>query len=223
MTNEALALKYAPVIYFDEKETIPLVAVGYSILRETGPSPSFSRTMPIWDAAFVIEYAYYWDYDIQHMYDLEHIWVWVGADGRVANAQASFHGRYLNTLLKEGAVKTQVDDNRIHIYCQPGKHAFLPHGQWFELVPDYRESCMENAGGGLLLSDMFAGKYATSPELDKQIDEYIKCHLAFEPSMRFVPMAPPAAIYQPWEALKELIPARINAEIKRVTEAHDLA
>ncbi len=219
MTNEALALKYAPVIHFDERETIPLVAVGYSILRETGESPSFSRTVPIGDAAFVIEYAYYWDYDIQHMYDLEHIWVWVGADGHVANAQASFHGRYLNALLKEGAVKTEVTGDRIHLYCQPGKHAFLPSGEWFELLPDYKESCMESAGGGLLVNSMFAGKFATSLELDKQIDAYIKNHLTFEPSMRFTAFDPPVNIYQPWEILKELIPVRINAEIQRVTEA----
>ena len=219
MTNEALALMYAPVIHIDERETIPLVAVGYSILRETGESPSFSRIVPIKDAAFVIEYAYYWDYDIQHMYDLEHIWVWVGLDGHVCNAQASFHGRYLNSLLKEGTVKTKLDDEKIHLYCQPGKHAFLPHGEWFELLPDHMESCTETAGGGLLINDMFIGKFETNTELDMLIDAYIKSYLAFEPSMRFVPAYIPANLYQPWESLKEMIPIRINLEINRLRDA----
>ncbi len=219
MTNEALVQKYAPVIHFDEKETIPLSGVGYSILRETGESPSFSRTVPIKDEAFVIEYAYYWDYDIQHMYDLEHIWVWVGLDGRVCNAQASFHGKYLNALLNKGTVKTQIADEKIHMYCQPGKHAFLPNGEWFELLPDYMECCMESAGGGLLVNDMFAGEFETNTNMDKVIDSYIKNRMTFKPSMRFVPTCIPDDLYQPWEVLKQLIPVRINAELARLVRA----
>lgn len=216
MTNEALAKRYAPVICFDQNETIPLAAVGYSVLRDTAKSPSFSRIIPINDAAFVIEYAYYWDYDIQHMYDLEHIWVWVGQDGHICDAQASFHGRYLSALLKTEKNKSIVHEDRIQLYCQPGKHAFLPHGEWFELLPDYMECCMEKAGGGLLINDLFAGKFETNEALDKRIDSYIKSHLAFRPSMRFVPTQINESLYHPWEEVEALISIRINNEIGRI-------
>ena len=46
----------------------------------------------------VIEYAFFWDYDIQHMYDLEHIWVTVDSAGQICGCQASFHGQRLNMM-----------------------------------------------------------------------------------------------------------------------------
>ena len=95
MNDRELALAYAPIIHFDEAETIPLRAVGYTIAHNTMRSDSFPKrelTVPI-GASCVIEYAYYWDYDIQHMYDLEHIWIMVGEKGEVMDAEGSFHGR----------------------------------------------------------------------------------------------------------------------------------
>ena len=95
------ALDYAPIIHFDENETIPVRAVGFTVFRETAKSVSFpGRTVTVPDsAAFTVEYAYYFDYDIEHMYDLEHIWVTVGKEGEVLAAEASFHGKYLVLLV----------------------------------------------------------------------------------------------------------------------------
>ena len=100
MTEQELALRYAPIVHFDQNETIPLQPVGYTIAKETTRSQSFPKREIVvpQDAAFVIEYAYYWDYDIQHMYDLEHIWVTVSVDGQVMDAEGSFHGKYLKLL-----------------------------------------------------------------------------------------------------------------------------
>ena len=101
LTDRELALRYAPIIHFDEKETIPLRAIGYTVFRETKKSASFPKRaveVPA-GAQCVIEYAYYYDYDIGHMYDLEHIWVTVGKDGHLAASEASFHGKYLVLLV----------------------------------------------------------------------------------------------------------------------------
>ncbi len=76
MDDLHLACKYAPIIHYDRAETIPLVSVGYTVFREERRSDSFPKRMVKPDfCGLVIEYALYWDYDIQHMYDLEHIWV----------------------------------------------------------------------------------------------------------------------------------------------------
>ncbi len=36
-----LARRHAPVVWFDEREPFPPQLVGYRVLREPGPSPSF--------------------------------------------------------------------------------------------------------------------------------------------------------------------------------------
>ena len=110
MTEQELALRYAPIVHFDQNETIPLQAVGYTIAKATTRSQSFPKREIVvpQDAAFVIEYAYYWDYDIQHMYDLEHIWVTVSGDGQVMDAEGSFHGKYLKLLLPEPVSYTHL-------------------------------------------------------------------------------------------------------------------
>ena len=41
--NRALAARYAPVICFDAQEPFLPLAVGYTIFREDGDSPSFPR------------------------------------------------------------------------------------------------------------------------------------------------------------------------------------
>ena len=142
MTDAQLALKYAPIVHYDVDETIPLKKVGYTIFREEMRSDSFpKRTVKPEDGGFVIEYALFWDYDIQHMYDLEHLWVWVNEDGYVIKAEGSFHGKYLTLWEPDMDFAQAPIDGRVHAFCQPGKHAFLPDGQLFRLIPGWFEPC----------------------------------------------------------------------------------
>ncbi|MBE5797273.1 MAG: hypothetical protein E7327_07840 [Clostridiales bacterium] len=211
MTERELALTYAPVIHFDRGETIPLAAVGYTVFRETQRSDSFPKRMIVPDAGgLVIEYALYWDYDIQHMYDLEHIWVYAAPDGMVSRAECSFHGKYL-TLWEPGlTVGMPPEGTHVHAFCQPGKHAFLPEGQLFRLIPGWRECCMEAAGGPVLVGGPFAGAYQSAPETDRRCGRYIREHYAFVPQLEFDEGAEiPERLLQPWERLKAEIPARI--------------
>src|SRR5690606_40547573 len=67
----------------DRMEPFRPVAVGYHVFYESGPSPSFPRVVELGEPAparcqAVIEYAFWWDWDIQHLYELEHAWVYVG-------------------------------------------------------------------------------------------------------------------------------------------------
>ena len=211
MQDRRLAEKYAPIIHFEAGETIPLAAVGYSIFREEMRSDSFpKRWVKPEDCGLVIEYALYWDFDIQHMYDLEHIWVWVAADGRVTRAEASFHGKYLTLWEPDLPFALPPEGNHVHAFCQPGKHAFLPDGQLFRLIPGWRECCGGAAGGPVLVGGPFGGAYCASPEDDARCARYIREHLAFEPSLTFgrgCRVSP--ELLQPWESLKAWIPGRI--------------
>lgn len=226
MTDHELALRYAPIVHFDRNETIPLRAVGYTIARETMRSASFpKRELTVPDGAdCVIEYAYYWNYDIGHGYDLEHIWVTVGRDGRVLEAQGSFHGAYLNLYAPGLSCSKPLLDNHVQADCQPGKHAFLPDGQLFRLIPFWFECCNQYAGGPILIGNPFSAKFSptgadafspTQAENDL-CTRYIKEHLAFEPAMDFSQDAPASVVYMPWKEMYDSIPAWIRAECARL-------
>lgn len=209
----ALVRSLAPHVYFDTAETIPLAHIGYTVLPGGGPSPSFRRELRLQGAeALVVEYAYFWDYDIQHLYDLEHIWVFADANGTPLRAQASFHGKFLDA----SALGTW-EGTHIRAYCQPGKHAFLPDGQLFKLLPDHLSACTEDAGGGVLINDLSRGTFETTPVLDARVREYIRAHYAFTPTLCFEERLIDDALYMPWPQLRARIPERMRAQLAQIT------
>ncbi len=216
MTDHELALKYAPVVHFDKNETIPLRAVGYTVTRASITSPSFPKRNILVGGrtALAIEYAYYWDYDIQHMYDLEHIWVYVTSDGRVAGAEGSFHGGFLPIYM--AGVSQLTDGTHIHACCQPGKHAFVASGEMFRAMPYWKECCREMAGGNVLVGGPFGGAYAPTQEDNRLCRLYLKTRLTFDATLEFTKDAPENVAYMPWEELKSLIPQWIRAECERL-------
>ncbi|MBQ4581437.1 MAG: hypothetical protein IJA83_12335 [Clostridia bacterium] len=212
MDDMQLALQYAPIIHFDVDETIPLKKVGYTVFREEQRSDSFpKRTVKPEDGGFVIEYALFWDYDIQHMYDLEHIWVFVNEDGYVIKAEASFHGKYLTLWEPDMDFAPAPLDGRVHAFCQPGKHAFLPDGQLFRLIPGWFESCNAAAGGDILVGGPFAGAYQPTAEDHARCAAHIRKTMGFEPTLVFDEGSIiPADLLCTWEELKSWIPHRID-------------
>ena len=238
----ALAARYAPLISFDRLEPFLPSAVGYTIFRQDADSSSFPRRVtlrpqpprialddarriarlfpdgrlpqvPELTAAFVIEYAIWWDWDIQHLYELEHVWSYVGADGRLLYAEASWHGGYF-PMLWQGA--TPRRDDRPVVYSQPGKHAFVPDPAAFagnvQERENTRRACYLRAGtdGLLLKKELFGGKIAKDSIRDAIANDFLKKH-AFDPSFEFTRVVPiEAGTLVPWPALYEWIPGRID-------------
>jgi hypothetical protein len=214
--NVSDAEKYAPYLYFDLKEPFYPVLVGVTAFREPARSPSFPRDLLFKDARLerIIEYAIYLDYDIGHLYELEHVWVYVGRDGSVLDCEASFHGKYLKALLKDRS--NLAEGTHVRLYSQPGKHAFSPLPELFELLPDLYSAASENAGNaGLLVPDMFKGLFATDEETDRQVRRVLQSY-AFAPSMEFAAYRLSADLFVTWEQLFKSIPIRIKNELDRI-------
>jgi phosphoglycolate phosphatase-like HAD superfamily hydrolase len=91
MTDAALAARYAPQLMLDRAEPYRPYAYGWTLFRAPGKSPSSKFEIEP-AGALVLEYAIYYDWDIGHLYDLEHVWVHVGEDGSVIKVEASSHG-----------------------------------------------------------------------------------------------------------------------------------
>ena len=230
-TDLALALEYAPILHFDEMETIPLRAVGCTVFRASAPSHSFpGRRIEVPDgAACVIEYAYYYDYDIQHLYDLEHAWVTVGLDGQPAEAEGSFHGKYLRLLVPEISGSLPPDGRHVHAFAQPGKHGLLAAGELTRLYPDWDGCCGARAGGPVLIGNPFSAAhtadhrdlYSPTPQDDANSLRYLREKLAFRPSLRFRECPVPDDRYMPWQELFRLIPGWIRTECRRLAELYE--
>src|SRR4051794_30079567 len=185
----ALAARYAPIILFDQREPFLPLAAGYTLFRADAPSPSFPREISLGanarlPAQLVIEYAIWWDWDIQHLYELEHVWVYIDTAGQLIHAEASWHGG-LQAMRYDAVVPR--DGDHVLIYSEPGKHAFAPHPAWFaeRAAPHPRATTEALAGlGGLLVTSLFQGLIARTPLADTLARTYL-ARQAFRPSYTF--------------------------------------
>ncbi|SEA82255.1 hypothetical protein [Paenibacillus sp. 276b] len=209
------AISYAPVLMFDRNEPFYPDFVGVSILDQSGPSPSFQREIhfPVEAVQYVIEFSIWWDYEIGHLYEMEHVWIYVGHDGEVVDCEASFHGRVLRGLLKD---RVNVVGRHVCLYSQPGKHAFSPIPVVFELLPDLYSAAGANAGcDGLLVNEMFKGYFQTNEEIDASVRSFLQTK-AFVPSMEFEEFLLEPSLFMPWQQLFTMIPERIESRLREL-------
>lgn len=209
------AMSYAPVLMFDRNEPFYPDFVGVSILDQSGPSPSFQREIhfPVEAVQYVIEFSIWWDYEIGHLYEMEHVWIYVGHDGEVVDCEASFHGRVLRGLLKD---RVNVVGRHVCLYSQPGKHAFSPIPVVFELLPDLYSAAGANAGcDGLLVNEMFKDYFQTNEEIDASVRSFLQTK-AFVPSMEFEEFLLEPSLFMPWQQLFTMIPERIESRLREL-------
>lgn len=209
-----LAAHYAPIIHFNEREPFLPLAVGYTIFRADGASPSFDRTIVLAPpgkppAVMAIEYALWWDWDIGHLYELEHIWAFIDGQGRVVRGEASAHGHYLD-LSVDGCLPLTGD--RLTVYSEPGKHAFVPMREWLDgRAESTLEDCTTKAGeDGVLVTRLFQGKiWVKTPEADRLVRDWLR-QQAFTPGPTYNRVyAVSAEVLVPWPALYKWIPRRV--------------
>ena len=223
MTDLDMARRYRPRVHMDRAETIPLRAVGYTVFHETGASRSFPKRQILVSQGAVVEYAFFWNYDVEHMYDLEHIWVYVAPDGEIQGAEGSYHGKYLNLLVPGFPGTLAPDGDHVQAFCQPGKHAMLASGEMTRLYPGWDRCCRE-PGGPVLIGNPFCAAYAPSGQdlfVPSEADNarskrYLREQLAFEPTLDFSESIVPTALLLSWDALYEKIPGWIAQECRRL-------
>ncbi len=223
-----LALRYAPRIRFDVREPFLPLAVGYTVFCEDAASPSYTKGRTVHlsppgepPATTAIEYAIWWDWDIGHLYELEHVWVYVDAEGQVVRGEASWHGDY-HDMRVNGSLA--IEDGHLVVLSEPGKHAFAPTADWFHdrWTGMLRSPTADLAGlGGVLVAPYFEGQIQKTPLADRLVATYLARH-AFEPSWQFdQQFAFPREMIVPWTALRAWIPRRVNSWLDRL--AHEIA
>jgi hypothetical protein len=167
-SGRELAVTYAPLIRFDAREPFFPTVAGYTIFTGEADSPSADYVvgrsgLPRWTQA--IEYAIWWDWDITHLYELEHVWSYVDARGELVAAEGSWHGQ-ARALRLAGGTLPHKDAHPV-VCSQPGKHAFAPAPDWFE---DIRAQAEADAGpdagkDGVLVKPVYVNAGAKIPKI----------------------------------------------------------
>ncbi len=212
-----LAWVCAPVITFDAHEPFFPLAAGVTVFNAPAHSPSFPRQIPFpGDTATVVEYAIWWDWDIQHLYELEHIWVFLDASQRVVRVDASWHGE-CNTIEVDG--HPPLAEGRPVIWSEPGKHAFAASPRaLLEQREATTRACTRHAGvGGVLVTPLFEGRMpAKTPQADRLAHTWLE-RRAFSPAYRFTQRFDLRSVpLVPWPALERWIPQRVAGWVREL-------
>ncbi len=223
MNEREHASAFFPVLIFDRMEPFLPSRVGYTIFtspgnskvdykRKIGSESQLGFDLP--GLSEVIEYGVWWDWDIEHLYELEAVWVYLGGNGRYLRVEASWHGGY-HEMLVGGRIPMR--DGHPLLFSQPGKHAFAPSAEWFRPEKRMIQPCTKKAGSaGVHVTPLFEGRLRKTPERDRLVRDYLRGK-AFVPSFDFVKeWAMPPEAFLPWEELERWIPLRVEEMIERL-------
>ena len=219
--DHALAARHRPMLMLDANEPALPLAFGYTVLRAAAPSPSSKFTLLPPAGGAVIEYAIWYDWDIEHLYDLEHVWVHLDANGEVVRVEGSMHG--LRVAMDAGQGVSELKGGRPVLYVEPGKHALWGIARPMPFVAGdmITRKCGPDAGSeGIHIGNRFyeAGAYTVTPR-DHRLARLAMKRAAFVPSFDFSRCsddAPPALLS--WAALAAWIPERVKALVAALPE-----
>lgn len=210
--DAALARRHLPLLMLDRAEPFRPLAAGYAIYRGEAQSVSSKFLVrPVADA--VIEYAIWYDWDIQHLYDLEHVWVHVTTAGDVVKVEASRHGSRRAMVRPDGSLP--LEQVRPVLYSEPGKHAhWADNGEMHVKSGTLIEAmCGAFAGEqGVHLSNRFsdAGLMSASA-LENRLARLKMKRTAFVPTWDFARSGDEQGgiALVPWPVLEQWIPKRV--------------
>jgi glycerophosphoryl diester phosphodiesterase len=224
-TEQTMAAGYAPQLRFDGQEPFLPLGAGYTIFRTDAESPSFPRQIKLAPpgerpAALAIEYAIWWDWDIQHLYELEHVWVFVDEDGQVVRAEASWHGDYHDMAVDGQPI---IQNGHVVVYSEPGKHAFAPTPAWFQERWQGRRRLPSDqlaGSGGVWVTPLFESdlRRHRTPHNNTLVRTYLGRH-AFRPSWDFSRhLVLDRKGLVPWPDMRHWIPERVAWWVEKLDQ-----
>lgn len=222
--DRALAMAVAPVIRFADNEPFLPSKVGATVIPVPQQSPSAKLQITFEPGvARVIEYAIWWDWDIQHLYELEHVWLKLDAADRVVAVAASAHGTLHDMVRPDGSLPTE--DGRVTLYAEPGKHAFHATPETIREKQEWLEAVCGplTAKGHVLINDMFAAVLAgVTAEDHRAVRRYLQGR-AFLPAFHFGQLFDVGTLdHVSWPELHDYITQRVPQVLAEVRATQPL-
>ena len=205
---EKLAADHRPVLMCCRTEPYLPSRLGWFVATDPTPSPSSAFDLAPRGAA-VIEYVVWCDWDIGHLYDLEHVWVHVDAAGDVIAVEGSQHGRRVDLA------GCAIEAGRPVVYLEPGKHAIWPTPE--AMAPEFSRisgQCGPFAGNdGVHVDNPFGDRgEITATPLDHRLAALKLKRDAFHPAFDFSHPCESVRLVA-WPELAAWIPERVRTLI----------
>ncbi len=214
--QEKLAADHRPVLRCCRTEPYAPSRLGWFVTAERANSPSSAFELVPRGAA-VIEYVIWCDWDIGHLYDLEHVWVHVDGAGKVVAVEGSQHGRRVE--LKD----CEIQSGRPVVYLEPGKHAIWASPE--AMAPEFSRiagQCGPFAGiDGVHVDNPFGdrGEISATPFGHRLARLKLKRD-AFAPAFDFSGLSPSeTAPLVHWAELATWIPGRVQTLIAGMVDS----
>jgi hypothetical protein len=157
----------------------------------------------------VLEYAMFYYADIQHVYELEHCWMYLDEKDELIGVKGTRHGVYMNMYSNPREIK-YLNGHPI-LFVSPGKHELGPNVDSFSFRI-LKEACSKLAGSVGIYRFYFVPKDELRPvALLHMKKEYIReafmKKYAFEPSFHWHKCRiPKRNILISWDELVHLVP-----------------
>lgn len=211
---EAWFLTFYHTVINDRKtEKVPFAL--YKFYRNR-PQPVLMEIREGWrkkTAKKVIEYAIYYDSDIVHVYDLEHIWIYLDENDEILGVKGSRHGVIVTAY--SGPNKIRYFNGHPLIYATPGKHSNIVNLKQLNRRILTR-ACAKMAGSkGIYDVQFFDDEIREhfekiDPGKEFIAAKYLKKY-AFEPTFRFNRyIIPERDLLISWDELMHWIPERLT-------------
>jgi hypothetical protein len=218
-------IKYFPKLHFDQNEPFYPQKIGYQVYEAEHylsifPSPTYKRLLYFLteiteaevDAKYIIEYSLWYNADIQHLYELEHLWVYLDENKNVIKVEGSRHGYIKDLKLNES------------INVEPGKHGHF-QGELTERAKQIFASIASTPGTAGLLADIdcpdlrdfgaFLSRYYKSIETDEAVINHLAKY-SFVPTFQFNEFAPSQEVFIAWRELKEFIVVDLQKKLVEI-------
>ena len=140
------------------------------------------------------------------------MWIYLDAEHNLVNVEASAHGKLLPMRRDNGTLP--LENDRITLYSEPGKHGFVAQPEWFANRRDHAiRSCGENAGeGGVHTSNPFGKVVLGNPTpFNHRLAKGYMQQLAFIPTWEFDTLFDLRDVpFVTWDVLQDWIPRRVK-------------
>ncbi|MBD3352597.1 MAG: hypothetical protein GF364_14005 [Candidatus Lokiarchaeota archaeon] len=166
----------------------------------------------------VIEYAIYYSSDIVHIYDLEHVWVYLNKDDEIIGVKGTRHGVIMT--LYGSASKIKYQKKHPIVYCTPGKHSNIVdpkqlNRRILERACGYNYVGKDGVYDVQFFNDKIWKKVREFDPGKEKIREVYRKHYTFKPTFKMTKyMIPTRKLMKPWYDLMEEIPDRIIKYLK---------
>lgn len=194
-----LVASLAPEYRLDVVEPFKPQAVAWNILNSSSSSSFKSLDIDLLDGQAILEGAVWWDWDIQHVGDLEYVWVvYEKSTGKPAACYATASGKVRLMHLNAGPYV---------LYCEPGKHGHASSAADFNVSnEDILHMCNSLAEGD---NNALSPRVTLSDKDKEKVAEHLRSKF-FDPTFNFSDSISLRTVQATtWESLQSFIPTRI--------------